>query len=138
LCERYQGLILDGRNRLLACEKAGKEPIFDEGDEDSAQNLVDSLNVQRRDMSNAQRALVAARRLLREEKSRGGNHKSKVGQRPTLKTRDEIAKRSKTGSKSIQQARCLLEYAPDLAAQVDHHGMTLAAAYAHDGEWIRY
>jgi ParB-like chromosome segregation protein Spo0J len=55
---RYQGMVLDGRNRLLACEKAGVEPTFaeHEGDDASALALVISLNVQRRDMTAGQRA----------------------------------------------------------------------------------
>jgi ParB family chromosome partitioning protein len=39
---RYQGKILDGRNRLLACERAGVEPRFEdfEGDDAAALALV--------------------------------------------------------------------------------------------------
>jgi ParB-like chromosome segregation protein Spo0J len=132
---RYQGQILDGRNRLLACEKAGREPVFTdhEGDEQSAQDLVDSLNIQRRELTNAQRAIVAARRLQREEKATGrkpGNNGEKVGRRPTIKTVDRLAKGFKTGSKSIQQARSLLENAPDLAAQVESGALRWLASLA--------
>src|SRR5262245_56894407 len=58
----YQGKVLDGRNRCQACEKAGVEPTFitHEGDDASALALVISLNVQRRNLTSAQWAIVAA------------------------------------------------------------------------------
>jgi hypothetical protein len=62
---------LDGRNRLPACEAAGVEPRFEdfEGDDAGALALVISLNVQRRDMTAGQRAIVAARALPPYEKA---------------------------------------------------------------------
>src|SRR5262245_40732828 len=63
---RYEGQILDGRNRLLACEKAGAQPTFTDfdGDDDAALALVESLNATRRDLTGGQRAIVAARRWM--------------------------------------------------------------------------
>jgi hypothetical protein len=71
---RYQAMVLDGRNRLKACEKAGTEPMFVdyEGDDASALALVISLNIQRRDLTGAQRAIVAARRWGMNGYSKGG------------------------------------------------------------------
>src|SRR5262249_9146575 len=59
----YQKQVLDGRNRLLACSRVGVEPTYveHEGDDDSALALVISLNVQRRDLTPGQRAIVAAK-----------------------------------------------------------------------------
>ena len=58
----YQGMILDGRNRYLACQEAGVEPKFlaYEGDDDAALAFVISLNVNRRHMDASQRAMAAA------------------------------------------------------------------------------
>lgn len=57
------GSVLDGRNRWLACRHAGVEPRFrtyDGDDGDGAIDFVLSLNLERRHLSPAQKALVAA------------------------------------------------------------------------------
>jgi ParB-like chromosome segregation protein Spo0J len=61
----YHGEILDGRNRLLACERAGVEPTFNsyDGDDPGALALALSMNGPRRNLTAAQRAIVAARAL---------------------------------------------------------------------------
>jgi hypothetical protein len=64
------GEVLDGRNRYRACVEAGVEPVFRswEGDPDEAVHFVVSQNLQRRHLSNGQRAILSARLmpLLRE------------------------------------------------------------------------
>ena len=58
----YQGLVLDGRNRLRACEIAGVEPRFVEWDGvGSPLALVLSRNLHRRHLNEGQRAIIAAR-----------------------------------------------------------------------------
>src|SRR5262249_51012454 len=116
---RYQGAVLDGRNRLAACEAVGVEPSFTdhEGHDASALALVISLNVQRRELTVAQRALVAARTMDQMPERRGGNQNARTmhfGQ-----SRDSVAKTFKVGVNSIQQAKCVLAEAPDLASQVE-------------------
>jgi ParB-like chromosome segregation protein Spo0J len=129
---RYQGEVLDGRNRLLACQKAGVEPTFTEheGDEDSALLLVLSLNAQRRDLTPGQRAIVAAKVFERLPERRGGDRtKSKVPDSGTLKSRDSLAQRFRVGKNAIQQASTLLENAPDLAGQVEAQLANITNAY---------
>lgn len=58
---RVKGSILDGRNRLRACEKAGVDPSFVDFDGDDALRFVISKNLVRRHLKESQRALVAAR-----------------------------------------------------------------------------
>ena len=55
----YEGKVLDGRNRLLACEKAGVEPMFTEYRGDHPLEDVIAWNADRRDLSTSQRAAIA-------------------------------------------------------------------------------
>jgi hypothetical protein len=128
---RSHGIILDGRNRLLACEKAGVEPGFVEhtGDEASALALVISLNVQRRELTGAQRALVGSRTWGLDGKRAGRPNKEEemVSMKPF--SLDQLAKQFHVSKRSILQARDLLNEAPDLAEQVDACALSLAAAH---------
>ena len=83
-----------------------------EGDDASALALVISLNVQRRDLTAAQRALVAARTV---NAPRG--RPSKNGTDSAFFSTDEAAKTFKVGVNAVKQAKALLTDAPDLAAQ---------------------
>jgi len=56
----YEGKILDGRNRYLACQMLNKEPEYIEFDGDSPLTFVISRNLCRRHLSESQRAMVAA------------------------------------------------------------------------------
>ena len=56
------GLIIDGRNRWLACERAGVEPWTQEVETDDPDGLAWSLNEHRRHASYNVRAIAAARR----------------------------------------------------------------------------
>jgi hypothetical protein len=56
------GLILDGRNRWLACERAGIDPWLQEVETDDPDAVAWSLNEHRRHASENVRALAAARR----------------------------------------------------------------------------
>lgn len=57
----YQGKILDGRNRFLACKAAKVEPQFREYKGDDALAFVLSLNLQRRHLDESQRSMVAGK-----------------------------------------------------------------------------
>jgi hypothetical protein len=113
----YQGKVLDGRNRLVACDRAGVEPRFKdfEGDDDAAMNMVLSLNVARRNLTTGQRAIFGARCMNGTPLSRAD--------------RKALAAQVMVGEVAIQQARALLEHATDLADQVATNALSLAAAY---------
>jgi N6-adenosine-specific RNA methylase IME4 len=55
----FEGKILDGRNRLRACELANVEPTFTEWNGDNPYRYVWSENAQRRDLDVAQREAIA-------------------------------------------------------------------------------
>lgn len=57
----YEGMVLDGRNRLRACELATVEPRFEEWDANghTPTEWVVSMNLHRRHLTTAQRAALA-------------------------------------------------------------------------------
>jgi hypothetical protein len=58
----YDGQVLDGRNRLRACELAGIEPRFEEWDGvGSPLAFVLSRNLHRRHLNESQRSIIGAR-----------------------------------------------------------------------------
>ena len=58
----FEGMVLDGRHRQAACELAGVQPRYKTfpGKEPDALNYVLSLNLMRRDLTESQRAMIAA------------------------------------------------------------------------------
>lgn len=57
----FEGKILDGRNRYIACELVGVEPRFSEYSDSDPISCVVSLNLKRRHLDESQKAMVAAR-----------------------------------------------------------------------------
>src|ERR1019366_7913877 len=67
------GMILDGRNRLAACEIAGVTPRFEEYAGDKPAAFIISTNLLRRHLNESQRALVASKLAAL---SHGGDRRS--------------------------------------------------------------
>lgn len=114
------GRIIDGRNRWLACQKAGVEPLIEvinpDGEEVPDEKLfalATSCNSMRRDMTTSERAVASAvawKRLFPEE-TRGGNARAKV-QKCTFEL---FAKQSfKIGERFAKQALAIANYSPEL------------------------
>lgn len=59
-----EGRILDGRNRLAACEMAGVTPDFETYDGDDPDGYALAVNINRRHLTKGQQAMVAARARL--------------------------------------------------------------------------
>jgi hypothetical protein len=85
--------------------------------------------VQRRDLTAAQRAIVAARALEQMPERRGRPEKDGKSSHNFGLSRDLVSKTFKVSDKSVQQAKAILIEAPDLAAQVESCATSLAAAY---------
>jgi hypothetical protein len=88
------------------------------------------MNVQRRDLTAGQRALVAAKQWGLDGYSKGGQ----VGKRTeplqsVAVSQKQLVKHFRLSNTSLTQARDLLAKAPDLAAQVESCALTLTAAY---------
>jgi ParB-like nuclease domain len=71
-CLVWRGQLIDGRHRLKACRELGMEPRFEtiECPEEELLPLVWSLNVMRRQLTNSQRAMIAAAATRYSERGR--------------------------------------------------------------------
>jgi hypothetical protein len=114
------GKLLDGRNRLAACKLAGVEPTTVSSNGDDPVALVVSLNVKRRSMTAGQRAVSAA-----EAWPLIGNNANKRASTDRYKI---LTGMFDVSQKYVQQARAIVEHAPDLAGQVKSGLMTMTAA----------
>lgn len=110
----YQGMILDGRNRYLACERAGVEPRFTTYEGDDPLEKVQMLNADRRDSTPPQRAITAAR-VYERERVGYFSPPNRNGQSSLRR----IASRYKISKITLQQALEILAEAPDLAEQLE-------------------
>lgn len=109
------GKILDGRNRCKACKRIGagvKAKEF-EGDEAEALLYVMSLNLQRRNLTKSQRAMVALQVLPQIEKDTESNRVAKIRATLESRTNDEETREffppsSRNKNKSIDAAGALV------------------------------
>lgn len=118
----YQGKILDGRNRLKACRKVGVAPRFTEFKGRDPLGHVVSLNLQRRHLTESQRAMLALDilpRLEEEAKSRQRMGKEKLPDPNRAgQARDHAARLFKVSGRYIQDAKKIASEAPDLCEKV--------------------
>lgn len=110
----YEGKILDGRNRYLACREAGVEPAYEDYDGDDPLAYVVAQNLHRRHLTPSQRAMVVAGLA---DFTWGGN-RSKA-QICALKSRDEDADQLGVSPRSVDHAsKVLRKGSPELIAAV--------------------
>jgi hypothetical protein len=122
----YQGKILDGRNRYLACPMAGVEPRFSEWDgEGSPLEWVISENMVRRHLTSSQRAVLALEllpMLEREAKERqrdSGRLAKKCANRETNGKASQVAARiAKTNTTYVEVVKFIQSQAPELLDRV--------------------
>jgi len=107
-----QGLILDGRNRLAACKLAGVKPEYATYEGDDAAGYALAVNIQRRNLTKGQVAMVAA--------------KARLVSRQTIR---ETGKTVGIDRTRIGYASLVLQFAPDLADSVVTGLMPLDEAY---------
>jgi hypothetical protein len=104
-----EGRVLDGRNRLAACEKAGVEPDFITYANGDPDGYALAVNINRRHLKASARHLIAemARRLT---------------------DRTKLSVSSESERHRLAEAGVVLDYAPDLVEKVFAGGMTLQQA----------
>ncbi|MFE0578122.1 plasmid replication/partition related protein [Streptomyces sp. NPDC058874] len=149
------GVLLDGRNRLAACEIAGVEPRFTTYTGDDPTALIFSKNIFRRHLSKGQEAVITVMACsfsghsLRDLAKLHGLSRSRLSAaNVVLKHSPDLAEQVRTGTLSLdnayntvseRKARAvalqkqydrLREHAPDLAEQVTESEITLADATA--------
>lgn len=120
----HNGRILDGRNRYRACLLAGVEPTYTEfsGTEADALDLVVSLNVHRRHLSESQRALIGARLATLRK---GANQHASI----EAPSQAEAAELLNVSRASVQRAREVLDSGDaELVAAVDQGELAVSAA----------
>jgi ParB-like chromosome segregation protein Spo0J len=145
--ELFDGRILDGRRRYLACNKVGIEPKFREVKVSDPIAYVLSLNLYRRHLNPSQWAMVGARardiydsqakeRQKEGQKSGGRGHiKNSVENLPPSldsgKARDHAAKAVGVSGKSIDFATKVIKDAvPEVVKAVDEGRMAVSTAAA--------
>lgn len=115
------GRIVDGRNRFLACQKAGVDPVIDiinpdgeEMTEEALCSIAISCNSMRRDETTSKRACAAAemwKRLYPEEtRGRPENNNSRSGSNYLQFAKDKF----KAAKHPSNQALAILNYSAEL------------------------
>jgi len=146
--EIWQGRIIDGRNRWLACEKAGVRPItrdYEAADEAEVISEIVSRNLKRRHLSETERARLGSKLVgMYEEaasaRKKGGQFGVYGARRSATTDEGEPASKPARASESaardvnvsprmVQQARTLDRHAtPELQALVDAGEVKLSPA----------
>jgi protein gp37 len=140
-------LLIDGRNRWVACERAGVEPKFGRldpsYDEVEIIKFIVSKNQIRRHLTAGQSAMVALAiepKLAEAAKARQREHgKTAPGQKSletkspqvkrTPQVRDQLADIFNVSATTVSQAKKVKGTSPELAAQVMAGTITLNDAY---------
>lgn len=99
----YEGKILDGRNRFLACKTAKVEPKFREYKGNDALAFVVSSNVHRRHLTESQRAMAAAKVATMTQGAR--TDIASIEAKSQTTAADEL----KVGRSSVQRAKKVIE-----------------------------
>ena len=121
--------ILDGRNRLRACEAADVEPRFRTYKGDDAVAFVVSLNLHRRHLNPSQQAMVAARLADMPQGTR-----TDLAQ-ICAKSQTDAATLLNVSRRSVQHAtKVLADGAEDLVAAVDRGTVMVSDAAVVAGE----
>lgn len=121
----YDGLILDGRNRVAACELAEVDPVFTEfeGTDDDALAFVQSVNNARRHQSKGSLAASWALSMLAAGKRLGGRWEYGAVQSGSSSTSESA------WIKATGQCGLIADYEPSLLIDVRDGMLSLNAAH---------
>lgn len=123
------GKVIDGRNRLKACDELGIEPMMEERgiEESQVVDVVLALNLDRRHLSASQRAMVASK-VSRLRGSSGVGSLDEV-QNCTSKTQAEAADELGVSLRSVKSARHVEDHGtPELRESVESGEVSVSVA----------
>lgn len=118
-------VLLDGRNRMAACELAGVEPLRVQYAGEDARAFIISSNLHRRHLSESQRAMIAARMANMRQGERTDLEPSANSHDVSLQ---ESADLLNVGRHTVADAKMIEREAPDLAERVMAGELTVHAA----------
>lgn len=125
----WQGKIVDGRHRHLACKEARVKPEYtylpDDWSLDKVKNRVVALNVLRRQLTTGQRALVAAALANMTQRDNQWSARTNSSE---LKSNKQTANQLGVGTTAVKTAKNIKKDTPDLAEKVNKGEMSLNAA----------
>jgi N6-adenosine-specific RNA methylase IME4 len=113
----YNGLILDGRNRYLACTDLGITPEYETFDGDDPVSFVISKNLHRRHLNETQRAVVASK-LANMPK-----HLHKTDMQICI-SQPEAAEKLNVSTRSVATIKEIERKAPELMPKLESGEMT--------------
>ncbi len=120
----FEGKILDGRNRYRACQEIGVQARYEQWRGVSPISFVVSMNVRRRHLTPAQRAIAATEALPHyeaEAKKRQGERtdiKEKIPGSEEGQARDQAASDFNVNHHYISDMKSLRQEAPDLVEKI--------------------
>jgi len=145
----HEEKVLDGRNRLLACEKVGISPRFEQAPKGDAVAYVLSTNLHRRHLTPSQAAMVAAKAvpmLAKEAKRRQREGSARGGKAPRRKADANLhqpsadlegrahvraAELTNVSPRSVANALKVKKHgAPEVVAAVERGDVAVSAAAA--------
>ena len=122
----WRGLIVDGRNRNLACIRAGIRPKTKDinfTDDAECIRYIISTNVHRRHLTESQRASIAAKLANLDH----GERQDKTCKSATL-TQAQAAEQMQVSPRLVAEAKKIQREAPDLAAKIDSGELKVSKA----------
>jgi hypothetical protein len=121
----WKGQIVDGRHRLLACEKAGVEPQYELLPDDTDPfKFAFSANIARRNLSQSQKAMIAAKLTNTQH---GGNRRS--SDQETNLSLETVAEQLEVSIGSIKSAKRVIKSGnQDVIDAVESNRMKVSAA----------
>lgn len=127
---RFKGRIIDGRNRYAACMKYGVTPTYQEYEGEGNGDLVKfvvSLNLHRRHLNEAQRAMIAAK--IANTPNGGAIYRTRHDGTENTVNNTEAGKLMQVGDESVGKARAIRRDAiPEVVAAVESGELSLRAA----------
>lgn len=130
------GALLDGRNRVRACQAAGVKPEFRQYDGEDPVQFVWDMNVNRRHLTATQTAVAGLKReelrnnasLLVATAGRPRKHDNSAPVQQFSKVDAVIAKSLGVSSRTVAQVARVIEEAPDLVPDMESGKLSAKAA----------